>query len=286
MHRILILGATSWIGYRLGEALLKHGSGVAVAGTSRGSGDGAYPGVSCSRAATALDFASALERFAPTHVVNLLRGEDAVGAEIHEAVIRHCAGSRSLYCYASSALALDGYAGCALTEELPARSVTPYGQFKQACEAALIAQSDCRHLILRFASIQGWVPHRRTRNEKFLVKLRRGETVSVDQGVRQNRLLDTALATAVARLLVAEATGVVHLGTEDASDEVDFLRRVAKAFGFNPGGVRPGPVRGVNLVTVPGRLYDLCPDLARPTESDTIAGLLQYEGLVRCAASG
>lgn len=277
---IHILGITSWIGFRLATELDRIRPGRSVGGTSR---SGVSP-AGLPAAAHAVEGAEAhrqlLNLLRPRIVVNLLRGEDANGLAVHETVLDWCGRHDALYAYASSVLALDGYQGEPLTEDLPARSITPYGQFKQACEVRILARPDCRHLILRFASIQGWVPHRTSRNEAFLGRLASGADVTVDRGVMQNRLLDRTFAAGVAALLEAGVTGVVHLGAVDHSEEFDFLRRVAVAFGFPADRVRSGATRRVNLVAVPGRAAALSGGPGPATEADTIKGLLAYEALL------
>jgi dTDP-4-dehydrorhamnose reductase len=282
MTRVLILGITSWIGFRLAERLHAQPGDWQVSGTSRNMA--VVPGLHAElhRAADEPDFQRVLEIAQPAIVINLLRGEDAAGMAVHRAILEWCVGHAALYCYASSALALDGYEGVPLTEDLPARSISSYGQFKQACEAQLQARPGCHHLILRFASIQGWVPHKATRNEVFLRKLAAGQEVTVDRGVLQNRILDRTLAAAVVDLLAADATGVVHLGAADASEEFTFLQRVAEAFSYDPARVKSGASREVNLVVQPHRLYELFGDRYRVTEAQAVRALLDYEGLRRC----
>lgn len=283
MSHVLILGITSWIGFRLAESLRAEPHQWRVAGTSRTGRPGPGFEAELHEAGDATAFSRVLERTQPPVVVNLLRGEDAAGLANHRAVCDWCANRGALYVYASSALALDAYVGVPLTEDLPARSVTPYGQFKQACEAHVQSRTDCRHLILRFASIQGWAPHKPTRNETFLRKLASGQEVVVDRGVIQNRILDRTLASAVADLVAGGVTGVVHLGAVDSSEEFEFLRSVARDFGLEPAKVKSGARRDVNLAVQPRRLYELFGDRYRVTEAQTRRSLLNYEPLQHCA---
>lgn len=231
------------------------------------------------RASCPEDFVRVLTSVEPGVVVNLLRDETEEGLDVHRAVIRWCSSSSALYCYASSALALDGYSGCPLTEDLPAKSVSTYGRFKQSCETAMREEVRCRSLILRFASIHGWVPHSVTRSEAFLRKLARNEHVVVDRGVIQNRLFDRDLAVVIVELLEGQITGVVHLGARDSSEEYAFLRGVAVAFDRDPGLVLSGPSRNVDLVVVPSRVMFLLGAWHVPPESRVLDGLLSCAAL-------
>ena len=267
--RVLVLGARSWIGFRLTEAMRRLDPGVKVTGTSRSAPrDGAFL-----EADDLPDFDVAIRELRPDAVVNLLRGEDAKGRAIHGGIASLCAGLGIHYTFASSALALDGYRRTELTEDLPPCSETPYGVFKAACELDL-RRIGGEWLVLRFASIHGWSPWKPSRTEAFLARLAGGETVTVDRGVLQNRLEDRVFAEAVAQAVLDRRTGTLHLGATDCSEELDFLRRLAVAFGQPSGLVVPGGDRAVNLVVWPRRLFDLYPGRFERTEAQTIDGEL------------
>ncbi len=267
--RMLVLGARSWIGFRLAEALDRMNPVVVVVGTSRGTdSNGRFV-----PASVLPDYLSLVREQRPAWVINLLRGEDEQGRAIHAGVAALCAREGIHYTFASSALALDAYRGVELTEDLPPRSETPYGQFKAACESDL-QRTGGEWLVLRFASIHGWSPWQKTRTESFLGRLAAGEAVKVDRGVVQNRLQDTVFAEAVAQAVLDRRTGTLHLGTTDSSEELVFLRRLAAAFGHPADLVVEGRERKVNLVVQPGRLLELYPGRFERTEAETIEGLL------------
>ena len=267
--RMLVLGARSWIGFRLAEAIRRLDPSVEVTGTSRSEQrDGAFL-----EADDLPDFDVAVRELRPDAVVNLLRGEDARGRAIHAGVASLCAGLGIHYSFASSALALDGYRRTELTEDLLPSSETPYGQFKAACELDL-HRIGGEWLVLRFASIHGWSPWKPSRTEAFLTRLAGGETVTVDRGVLQNRLEDRVFAEAVAQAVLDRRTGTLHLGATDCSEELDFLRRLAGAFGQPEALVVEGGDRAVNLVVQPRRLFALYPGRFERTEAQTIDGLL------------
>jgi dTDP-4-dehydrorhamnose reductase len=278
--RVLVLGARSWVGFRLIEAIKRLDPKAAVIGTSRNvRHEGPFIAADQSP-----DFDAVVRRVMPTAVINLLRGEDDRGRAIHSKVASLCAGLGVHYAFASSALALDGYTGVELTEDLEPRSVTTYGRFKASCEQDL-KRIGGDWLVLRFASIHGWSPWKQSRTETFLARLARGEPVSVDRGVSQNRLEDRVFADAVAQAVLDRRTGILHLGTTDSSEELDFLRRLAQAFGQPAALVVPGGERQVNLVVRPRRLFEYYPGRFARTEAQTIDGLLACKELQRYRVS-
>ena len=254
MPRIVLLGASSWIGYKLGQVLSRSPS-AQVFGTYHSS-ETAMPWLQDqTRLAGAQDVQALFDATRPDLVVNLLRGEDPAGEQTFRETVRLAAAHDSRYVYFSSSLALDGYPdGTLLTDDLAPNSVTPYGKFKSMCEHTLSDALPDRHLNLRFNSIQGWVPHRKTRNQVFLERLCADEEVTVDRGVVQSRLLDDTFIDMVVALIDAEETGTVHLASRQKSEEVDYLRKVAAAFGHDPAQVVSGAQRQMdNALTASSR---------------------------------
>lgn len=279
MRKILLLGASSWLGYWISQKMAAVDPSVQILGTCSSS-QAEMPWLSKSfRVGSQCQYGELLFQQKPDLIINLLRGEGPADLDLHHQVAGHCASTNSFYVYASSALALDGYPlGTTLHEDLPPKSISPYGIFKAKCEETLAA-SGCSHLILRFASVQGWAPHKVTRNQAFLEKVRTGKQVVVDGGVFQNRLFDQRFAESVVELMKVGAEGVFNLGTSDSSCEVSFLRKEAEMFGWDPDLVVDGKHRGVNLVVKPDKLVTLLGDRFAATEKDTLDSLLGCPGL-------
>lgn len=268
----LILGARSWIGYHLGRQL--ESVGWQVKGTSsraRTTEANEFYQLDSVGGVTAL-----LDQLQPQIIVNLLIGTTEKEYAIHKNALRHVQDDNSYYVYASSALALDGYTTEPLVESLAPRSVSEYGQFKGRCEQLITESRDADCLILRFSSIHGWSPYKASRTVNLLEKVRHGETVQVDTGVLQNRLTDQMLSETIVSLVSRRAVGVAHIGTDDSSEEVDFLRRLAELFGYSPEHIIERKPRPVNLAVIPelGRHPD-----GAIYEADTLNQLLKNPAL-------
>lgn len=270
--KILVLGARSWIGYRLYERAV-HNS-WAFHGTSSSESDFDFVNHICLKPE---HFSSLITTRSPDVVVNLLRGEDKAGAQCFEATIQASANVGAYYVYASSALALDGYEDVALTDDLEARSVSEYGKFKGSCENVLLGRSDLTTLVLRFSSIHGWSPCRASRSESLLQKLQNGESISVQRGVVQNRLSDVRLAEHITKLISNRREGIVHLGASDSSQEHEFLANLAEAFGYSADSIKVEGQRDVNLALVPSSEAIL--DLPIESEQHTLQALLNTKEL-------
>ncbi len=275
--RILILGASSWLGYLLLQNLSL--SNAILAGSICSNDIFLGQSVKKYTISNLITCKEALIDFEPNIVINFLRGENDEGFSIHNEIVKLIARTNGYYMYASSVLALDGYSlGTPLEESLQPKSISAYGQFKAKCELKLLA-SNINYSIIRFASVQGWVPHKLTRNELFLKKLQQNDKITVDKGVIQNRLSADKLIYGLRALLKRREVGVFHFGTEDHSDEIDFLRRQAKQFGYNPGLIVEGKRRDVNLVAIPNGINQILGNSYKSSEEDTLRDLLLLDGL-------
>ncbi len=276
--RVLVLGASSWLGYLLVEKL--GSTSASVAGTVFKSNVIFPESIEIFRTENSKDnYDKIIKSFKPTVIVNFLRGEDKEGFELHQKIITLSKDFNIHYIYASSVLALDGYKNKKLTESLEAKSVSPYGIFKANCERELY-KSSILWTVLRFSSVQGWVSHKPTRNQVFLEKLANNLIVNVDRGVKQNRILATLLIEGLLDLIKDKVTGIIHFGAKDASEEYVFLQKQAQLFGFNKDLVQLVDMdRNVNLVAIPEKMYQLYNGKYKVSEDKTLQGLLEIEAL-------
>jgi len=277
--RILILGATSWLGSKILSSLSSSEDNYQLVTTLHKTSISLIPGIDYVDIKIPRDYEKVLQDYTPNIIINFLRGEDKEGYDIHNRIIDFCEKEGSHYIYTSSALALDGYNNIPLTESLLAKSVSHYGKFKALCEEALY-ESKLNWTILRFSSLQGFCGHKFTRNEAFLNRLLNGEDIYVDSGVVQNRMFVDDMIRIVELLIKKSITGIIHIGTLDASDEIDFLRRQAKLFGYRPDRIRcSGNQRDVNLNCIPFRIYQDLGDEFKLKEEDTlkkIKGIMEF----------
>ena len=274
--KALIVGARSWIGFHLTEYFQE--AGWEVVATSSQANCIQPSGQPFSQLVKGQTPQPLFESVKPDLVINLSIGISEKDFDLHRDLASLCAVSGAFYVYASSALALDGYDKEPLIESLPARSISEYGKFKGYCEEALSNFSGLKSLILRFASIHGWGPYKDSRTVSLLKKVAAGEQVEVSRGVWQNRLTDHALCAAVVKLVERSKTGVVHLGAQDSSEEIDFLKKLAESFGYSSEYIVAGEPRDVNLFVIPDAASEI---LNRALEMDTINQLLSRSELTR-----
>jgi len=257
---IIVLGCTSWIGFKLTKEL--HTLGYIVRGTSRHTAVGMPWLTSHHQIVDTADIVELLHNFQPDCIINLLRGEDEESWDIFCSSLT----TESYYIYMSSSLALDGYSpDTLLTDNLTPNSVSKYGTFKARCEQKLKGHTKT-HLIVRFNSIHGLVPHKITRTQSFIEKLRNNECIVVDTEVVQSRLLDDVFIEYLIYHLRNKTLGTIHLASNQKSEEIDFLSNLASNLGFSNKSIVPGTAR--NLYNALEQSKHMMPDGEYKTLTD------------------
>lgn len=268
--RILILGSTSWLGSALLKRLNANKEEYQLITTIYKNKIELDADIKVINAQELKDYQTALQTFKPNVIVNFLRGENEEGYNIHRSIIDFCNKEKSHYIYASSVLALDAYDNIDLTEDILARSLSEYGIFKGNCEEMLY-NSKIDWTVLRFSSLQGYCAHKHTRNEAYLSRLFNGEEIYVDSGVVQNRMFVDDMTLIVKKIIEKTIKGIIHIGTIDSSDEIDFLRKQANLFGYSSDRVQEsGNQRNVNLNCIPSKIHELFGDDFKLYEKNTL----------------
>ena len=268
--KILVLGSTSWLGSALLSRLNANKDEYQLITTVYKNKIELDADIKVINIQGLKDFQFNLNTFNPNVIVNFLRGENEDGYNIHKSIIDFCNKEKSHYVYASSVLALDAYENIELTEDVLPNSISEYGIFKGNCEEILY-DSTIDWTVLRFSSLQGYCAHKHSRNEVFLSKLFNGEKIYVDSGVVQNRMLVDDMILIVEKIIERTITGIIHIGTYDSSDEINFLRKQANLFGYRTDRIQEsGNHRNVNLNCIPSKIYKLFGNDFKFSEDNTL----------------
>jgi len=268
--KILILGSASWLGSALLNKLNTNKEAYQLITTVYKNKIELDPDIEVINAQELKDYQVILNTFKPNVIVNFLRGENEQGYNIHESIIDFCIKEKSHYIFASSVLVLDAHKNIDLTEDVLAKSLSEYGIFKGNCEEMLY-DSKIDWTILRFSSLQGYCAHKHTRNEVFLSKLFNGKKIYVDSGVVQNRMFVDDMILIVEKIIEITIKGIIHIGTTDSSDEINFLRKQANLFGYSPDRIQEsGNQRNVNLNCIPSKIHELFGDDFKLDEKITL----------------
>lgn len=272
MNKIVVLGASSWLGYYFVNELLLNYPQVKVIGTFKTKApDLSIPLVQLpnSKKEEIIDL---LEKESPDIFVNFNRGENQDGFDLHKSLIEYSNNKSSLYGYMSSFNACDADTSKAHLESDVANAKSDYGIFKAKCEKELI--NTCRKFcIFRFTAAHGWAPNREARTEILLKELANKGFIKHPRGVLKNRTAASHLAKMMAGTLIKEGQGVFNIGTTDFSDELIFLKKLAVAFEYEESSIIEEGEFLFNAVTLPSRIFSLCGKEMAFTEDDTIEAI-------------
>lgn len=285
--RVVLTGASGQLGAYLLDRLVDDGvEVVAWTGTSSGERSGVrFVAVDLADAdATAL----ALARSDPDAIVHLAAVSTAEAARLDPARARivnvEATGRLADWCtrldrrflFTSTDLVFDGESGWR-REDDPARPILEYGRTKLRAErAALVAP---RALVARLPLLFG--PSRSGRESFFdraMADIQLGRPRAFfDDEHRTPLSLDTAAAL-LARLLAADATGLLHAAGAERVSRFALMRRAASALRLDPTLVRanrradaPGPEpRPADVSLDTSRLAALLPGLHRPSIEQAI----------------
>lgn len=217
-------------------------------------------------------FDEKIKQFSPDLIVNMTRGEDQDGLNLHRFLIESCNNTNTHYTYFSSFNAVDANLESEHDEDEAPNSQTEYGQFKAQCESELTSKSN-NFSIFRFGATHGWAPNTISRTETFLEHMLSGESMSVDTGIIQNRLATNHLADMMAAVIHKRGEGVFHFGAVDGSEEIDFLKDLAESFGHPREQIIKGEENPCNALMIPERTLNLIGKEYEKTEADTISAI-------------
>lgn len=224
--KVFILGISGWIGNSLQHKLKSRGHAVA------GSWCYTMPphptkGVQFDQV-NPTPLYTFLEIYQPDVVVHLLEGLTEEALNLHKNLSLKAEEEQFHYVFLSAAAALDR--SYEKSETALARAHSRYGQFKAACEQEL------RHiknsLVVRAATCHGGAEHKSTRTSDFFEHLQKGETIYFPDLLVQNHIWIEDLTAELCELIDQKQTGMVHLLGAEASNEFEFRKKLAKAFGY------------------------------------------------------
>lgn len=284
--KIFIQGISSWVGHYAVNYLKNYHPEVEIFGSFRANRPNFEAGlVTLSPVDQNSESLPILEELRPDFFLHLARGEEEDDLRFHQNLIPILNRLGIHYGYASSFNACDSNTDSDHLENEVAHAQTDYGKFKAACEMELIANSES-FSIFRFAAVHGWAPNRVARTEQFLTKLNNGNEVTVDFGVLQNRVFVGHLAGMMVDATLGRSQGVFHLGPQDSSFELDFLRRLAGAFGYSEHLILEGKNTPVNAFMVPGKILQMAEGKWCLSEDDTISEIVKTPELQKYRFEG
>ncbi len=170
---------------------------------------------------------------------------ERINAKASGALAEAAAAAGSRFAYVSTDAVFDGGRGGYEESDEPA-PCNVYGCTKLKGEE-LVLRALPSSLLVR-TNLYGWnVQLKQSLAEWILGRLEAGDTVPGFEDVIFTPILADHLARLLLDLMEAGQSGLFHVAGSEALSKYEFARRVARAFGFDAGRVRPVPLRSSSL---------------------------------------
>lgn len=296
MHRVLLTGATGFVGGNVAAVLVERGVDVLCA-VRRDPGEDFPWSWRLTDLAAPTDIAAALAEHEATSVLHLAIDNDLqglyrdrrAGFDSYVGMTRRLVDAANAHGarlgYLSTDWVFDG-TGRMTDEDEPVNPLNLYGLFKALSERVVLDRADAG-FVARVGGVQGrhqtqpTAPRQQDCGFGYFVlslvdALSAGEPFTVWQDDAINNVATPVTAPEIgARLLLAlnrEAEGVLHVVGADAVTRLELAHRTCEVFGLNSSLIRTGPVPKGQMLPAP---MPSDTSLATP-RTDEVLGLRPY----------
>lgn len=239
--KVFILGISGWIGNSLQKRL--KAKGIEVAGSwCYTKPPHPVKGVQFNQQDPVPLF-KFLDIWQPDVVIHLLEGLTEDAFRLHAQLCDKAKNDHFNYTYLSASASLDRSED--KSDKAEPKASSRYGQFKASCEQ--IMANVPNSLIVRSATCHGAAEHKSTRTTDFFDHLKNGEEIFFPDLLVQNRVWIEDLTTELTDLTLDKKTGCVHIAGSEGSNELEFRKDLAEAFGYKPSLVTCGEHSEANL---------------------------------------
>ena len=195
-------------------------------------------------------------------------------------VARACREIGARMIFYSSDYVFDGVKGIYTEEDAPC-PINEYGRQKAEAERGVL-EADPHNLVIRTSGAYGWQWEPKNFVLQIIKNLAEGKTMSVANDLRYNPTYVENLSEITVELCSAGAGGIFHVVGSEEIARHEFAVRAAKAFGLNPGLLKPVPVSEIRSPTPRPRESSLRTDKVRAAVAIHPIGVA--EGLSRMLA--
>lgn len=228
MRKVLVLGASGFIGYTLCEVLSHDYEVYGSYYENKRTPDGTRM--------VRLDLSkvdsmtNVLETIEPDVVISSLRGDFAHQLLAHEQLAHYLADHGGRLIYLSTANVFDAVTNKAHPESDEPSASSEYGQFKITCEKTLKQILGPSLTIARLPMIFG--PDG-PRIVNLMNGLKKGQPIAVYRDTYISVHHTHILARQLAYMIEQGSEGLFHLGSQDVVKYDEFMSRLAKSLGFS-----------------------------------------------------
>jgi dTDP-4-dehydrorhamnose reductase len=227
-HRILILGASGFIGHALYKELCTYFKTFGTYHTSRnGFADNAQ---FFQYTVEEDDVVEILEATKPTIIISALRGDFHAQITAHQHITEYLQTNDCKIIFLSSANAFDGYSKYPSYELDKTLSESIYGHFKIKIENMLLRLPKKKTVIIRLPMVLG-AQSPRVKDIKHQID--EGKPVEIFPNIIMNVTTDSKVTQQIHYIINRNRTGIFHLGSVDLVHHDEFVKDIVHAVSTN-----------------------------------------------------
>lgn len=221
-HRVLILGASGFLGYALYRELCNYFDtyGTYCSARKRFGDNGQFLHYDLLED----DIHQVLQEVRPHIIISALRGDFGAQVQAHSHLVEYLARHDCRLLFLSSANVFDAYSKFPSYEFDKTLSESIYGRLKIKIENMLLRLPSKRMAILRLPMVFG---NASPRTREIRDALFEGEAIEVFPNLVINVTSDDKLSQQVHYIINRNKHGVFHLGSRDLVHHEDFIREIA-----------------------------------------------------------
>lgn len=231
MRKILVLGASGFIGKTLCEALSSDNEVYGTYCNNKNKPEGTM--MVKFDVANENQLINILETVEPDIVISSLRGDFNNQIKAHRTLADYLDQHGSRLFFLSTANVFDALTNKAHGEHDQVKSISDYGQFKIKCEETLREKMGPLVTIIRLPMVFG---RESSRVQEIKEGLKKGGPLIIYSDFYLNLISDTLLAKQIAYLIDEDAEGIIHLGSHDVVAYKTAMSLLVKELGYE--GIR------------------------------------------------
>ena len=226
-HRILILGASGFIGNAIYKELCSYFKTFGTYNTSNIQLEKNNHFFQYNIEED--DVYEILDIVKPTIIISALRGDLAAQLVAHKHIAEYVFSRKIKFIFLSSANVFDAYSKYPSYEQDKTLSNSIYGHFKIKIENMLLRMPKNQVAILRMPMVFG---AKSPRIQKIINNIKEKEPVEVFPNLIMNVTTDSKVTQQIHYIINRNKTGIFHSGSSDLVHHDDFIKEIVKALGL------------------------------------------------------
>ena len=224
LKKILILGASGFIGYSIQKELSKYYNTFGTYHTNKLfkiKNNFQYYDLASS------DINKIIIKVKPNLIISCLKGPFSLQIKTHKLVIEYVKKNNCRIMFISSSNVFDAFEHFPSYEYDKTLSKSSYGKFKSNIENLILKLNPAKYVIIRLPMVFGIKSHR---NKEIKLLIKENKPIDVYPNTIVNINSDTILSQQINYIINKNLSGIFHLGTKDLISHFDLIKKIIGNF--------------------------------------------------------